>query len=267
MKTIISKLKIKFAFTLAEVLLVLAIIGIVAALTLPTLISNYQKQQYVISLKKAYTVLSQGFKLYMVDQGVDDLYQSSLIDNDNITMNSTINLIALLKKYFKIGKYCYSIDDGYDSSCQVKESYDLNPADDSGIYSQDFDFYSADGMAFKVDFYSAFYCKPDNSIPTSMKGECLEVRVDTNGASPPNRGGRDFFLLLIGPDGNVYMKGSREYAIWKSGNASNWEDWGYYWKTATYLCGAEGSTDIGNGNGAATYCAARVRDEGWKMLY
>ncbi len=32
------------AFTLAEVLITLAIIGIVAALTIPTLISNYQKK-------------------------------------------------------------------------------------------------------------------------------------------------------------------------------------------------------------------------------
>ena len=40
-------------FTLAEVLITLGIIGVVAALTLPSLITNYQKKQIVAQLKKA----------------------------------------------------------------------------------------------------------------------------------------------------------------------------------------------------------------------
>ena len=44
----------KKAFTLAEVLITLGIIGIVAAMTLPTLIGKYQKKQTVTQLKKAY---------------------------------------------------------------------------------------------------------------------------------------------------------------------------------------------------------------------
>ena len=44
-------------FTLAEVLITLGIIGIVAAMTLPTLVNNYKKQIYVVGLKKAYNNL------------------------------------------------------------------------------------------------------------------------------------------------------------------------------------------------------------------
>jgi prepilin-type N-terminal cleavage/methylation domain-containing protein len=51
--------KYRLAFTLAEVLITLAIIGIVAALTIPTLVNNYQKTQYVTQLKKAYTSVNQ----------------------------------------------------------------------------------------------------------------------------------------------------------------------------------------------------------------
>lgn len=43
----------KVAFTLAEVLITLGIIGVVAAMTLPTLIANYQKRQTVVQLKKS----------------------------------------------------------------------------------------------------------------------------------------------------------------------------------------------------------------------
>ena len=45
------------AFTLAEVLITLGIIGVVAAMTMPSLIVNYQKQQTVTRLKKSYNIL------------------------------------------------------------------------------------------------------------------------------------------------------------------------------------------------------------------
>uniref|UniRef100_UPI004029BD5C prepilin-type N-terminal cleavage/methylation domain-containing protein n=1 Tax=Candidatus Scatousia sp. TaxID=3085663 RepID=UPI004029BD5C len=48
-----------FGFTLAEVLITLGIIGIVAALSLPTLIANYRKNITVNKLKKFYSVMSQ----------------------------------------------------------------------------------------------------------------------------------------------------------------------------------------------------------------
>ena len=50
------------AFTLAEVLITLGIIGVVAAMTLPTLIQNHQKQTYVVGLQKAMNTTSNMFK-------------------------------------------------------------------------------------------------------------------------------------------------------------------------------------------------------------
>lgn len=57
------------AFTLAEVLITLGVIGIVAAMTMPTLITNYQKRQTVTRLKSAYAQLLQAIKLSEVDNG------------------------------------------------------------------------------------------------------------------------------------------------------------------------------------------------------
>ncbi len=42
----------KKGFTLAEILITLGIIGIVAAMTIPTLISNYKKKEYSTKIKK-----------------------------------------------------------------------------------------------------------------------------------------------------------------------------------------------------------------------
>ncbi len=62
----------KKAFTLAEILVTIGIIGVVAALTMPSLIQNYKKKEYSTRLKRFYSTMSQAIKL-------------SEIDNDNIT--------------------------------------------------------------------------------------------------------------------------------------------------------------------------------------
>ena len=53
----------KFGFTLAEVLITLAIIGIVAALTIPTVVANYNKHAQYTAFMKMYNTLSNAFSL------------------------------------------------------------------------------------------------------------------------------------------------------------------------------------------------------------
>lgn len=50
---------LKKAFTLAEVLVTLGIIGVVAAMTMPTLINNTGNEKYVAKLKKVQSLLGQ----------------------------------------------------------------------------------------------------------------------------------------------------------------------------------------------------------------
>ena len=59
------------AFTLAEVLITLGIIGVVAAMTLPSLIANYKEKQTIIALKKFYTTLGQAVARSQVDNEGD----------------------------------------------------------------------------------------------------------------------------------------------------------------------------------------------------
>ena len=59
----------RLGFTIAEVLITLGIIGIVAALTIPALVTGYQKNVTVESLKKVYSTLSQAVKLSEADNG------------------------------------------------------------------------------------------------------------------------------------------------------------------------------------------------------
>jgi prepilin-type N-terminal cleavage/methylation domain-containing protein len=74
-------------FTLAETLIAIGIIGVVAALTIPTLIKNYQKRVIEINLKKTYAEISNIIRQSEADNGTFDGWDYS------------IGADAVLKKY------------------------------------------------------------------------------------------------------------------------------------------------------------------------
>lgn len=71
-----------FAFTLAEVLITLGIIGVVAALTIPSLVANYQKKRVAITLKKSYAELNQALQMGVAENGPNWNYTRA----DNISL-------------------------------------------------------------------------------------------------------------------------------------------------------------------------------------
>ena len=73
----------KAAFTLAEVLITLGIIGIVAAMTIPTLVSNYQKKVLHTKFQKAYAVISE-VNTRMIAEGINqyNMYIDTPVDED-----------------------------------------------------------------------------------------------------------------------------------------------------------------------------------------
>ncbi len=87
------------AFTLAEVLITLAIIGIVAALTIPTVVTNYQKTQTATRLKKAYAVISNATNLAIAQKGSAEGWTDS-------TTTNGIGVDDIFSSYFKILKDC-----------------------------------------------------------------------------------------------------------------------------------------------------------------
>ena len=73
-------IKSRKAFTLAEVLITLGIIGVVAAMTIPTLMTKIQNRMFVAQLKKEYSTLQQGFKMMLAQEGVESLAHTQLGD-------------------------------------------------------------------------------------------------------------------------------------------------------------------------------------------
>ena len=108
----------KAAFTLAEVLITLGIIGIVAAMTIPTLISKYQEKTYITKLKRAYSMLAQAYKFVELEYGSPKTWnlqkwesEEDAEGNTQITSSgSTDMVISRFAKYMKTSKICEAAD-------------------------------------------------------------------------------------------------------------------------------------------------------------
>lgn len=99
-------MKKSFAFTLAEILIVLAIVGIVAVLTIPVLINKFEKQITVIRLKKFVAEFNQALQMVEVENGDrSHIY----IPSNPAAANPVI--ADYIKPYFKIEKECKISED------------------------------------------------------------------------------------------------------------------------------------------------------------
>ncbi len=170
-------------FTLAEVLITLAIIGVVAALTIPSVVRNYQERQIVTQLKKAYSSLSQAFNLAVLQNG--DPTGWDLIGMNSAQGNK--NLRDKMVPYLKTIKIC---QDG--EKCFSDKRRDLNGVERS-ISLNDANVCSniqlSDGTmaAFRVWDKD---CKLSNMY-------CGQITVDLNGYKQPNQLGRDIFAFYV----------------------------------------------------------------------
>ncbi len=110
-------------FTLAEVLITLAIIGVVAALTIPTLVNNYQKKVWATTLAKDYSTILNSVKLYMANNDSNKInYENYLKDISNYLKIQSIDDTNLAKTYDWNGDV-FILHDG---ACFI-----LNPAIDN----------------------------------------------------------------------------------------------------------------------------------------
>lgn len=244
-----SQFIFKKAFTLAEVLITLGIIGIVAEITIPTLLGSATKQMYVALLQKNYTIFSQGLLSLSTDMGcAGDMKCTGLF----ATGTTPQALGDAIIPYFKVIKNCQmNVNQGcaansrsnyYDGSGSRSSGWDGNAA----YYK----FVTADGSSILI--YDWANGCTDNYGSGSLSQTCGPVIVDVNGAKGPNNYGRDIFLFIITSTGSLYPYGG---PFMNSGGTS------YYWKDLGACQPATSSTISGS------YCTGRVMDEGWQMNY
>lgn len=173
------------AFTIAEVLITLGIIGIVAAMTLPTLTCHYQNKIIESQLKKAYSTIQQALTLMYIDEGEDLLHQ-----------NFTASTFAeKFKKYLAINQYSKrseitgtNTDDYYKS--KVYRNYNNTNDADASLFD--------DGQMIINDGMAIFIQNSQNSEYGIL------ITIDVNSIKKrPNKWGHDLFTFRIEEKGRL----------------------------------------------------------------
>ncbi len=151
----------KKGFTLAEVLITLAIIGVVAALTIPSVARNYQNQEIISRFKKTYSALANTTNLAIAEYGPVETWE---LGTPLIGSSAEQFVNTYMIPYLKVSKNCGS----------TNSAGDCNRYTD-GTWAR---FYLTDGTFLRVGISADNYAW---------------VHVDINGARKPNKTGRDVF--------------------------------------------------------------------------
>jgi prepilin-type N-terminal cleavage/methylation domain-containing protein len=182
-----SKIK---GFTLAEVLIALVVIGIIAAITVPTLIQRYQDQALKSALKKNYSVLKSALDKYQVENG-ERLLPCDLAGHA---------LKPIFIKYFNILK-----------DCVYHDCYNYNNED---LYKN----YNESKMTYVWPFDDGQFILNDGSFLMIENPSGCDVifSVDVNGMDKkPNRLGKDLFMFQLMSNGDLLpmgVKGTNYYS-------------------------------------------------------
>ncbi|MDO5438321.1 MAG: type II secretion system protein, partial [bacterium] len=187
----------KQAFTLAEVLITLAIIGVVAAVSIPSVISNSQQQEFKTGLRKAVSVLNSAITMNMALDG------ETPYDNANLFGFLMRHMAVIESTTSLYGKYLTTDSSGWKKA--------LNAA-----------FYTTDGMRYELrrgdiqlnahplyEEQNIFLCTKDvtginpdaacggcgalglnSNTDNTTKPPCL-LAVDVNGDRKPNPANAD----------------------------------------------------------------------------
>ena len=170
----------KAAFTLAEVLITLGIIGVVAAMTMPSLIQNYQEKATVTKLKKCYSLVSQAYVSILNDEGGSDTLQAG----------DDLEMMEKFGKYLKYQKTC-----GRNKGCFPNVTYKSVTGNGYSKWEDDTTYRS---RAILTDGTLIMFNK--NVITENENYIYAQIYVDINGFKGPNQLGRDFFYFYINPE-------------------------------------------------------------------
>lgn len=207
--------KLFSAFTLAEILITLGIIGVIAAITIPSLMQGQQERATVSTLKKLFSTLSNAYSLAVKEDGSPENW--NLTDSGSDV--GAINMINTLAPYLKVDKNC-----GTDWGC-FPDVYYMN-LDGKTQYKNINRHTSwaklrlADGTLVATSIETKDCATAWGNHP-GLQSICGYTFVDTNGFQKPNRLGVDGFLFFVTKYGMV-ASGIKPASVWSfSGTCSD----------------------------------------------
>ena len=217
-------------FTLAETLITLGIIGIVAALTLPTVINNYKKHETIVELKSAYTLISQAIAAAEVKNG--DIAYWDFSDMDKI-LYEYIAPYLKIKEFKAIGEHNYT-----HIMCDPDMNFPMYKFLDGGGMGSPFRPESP-----SIQLTTGACIAIDRS---DVDSQAVQLYIDINGPQKqPNVVGKDLFKFKL-------IKNSKKIV-----------------PHGSTIQGAISSNTVGGCNKSSRnpglYCAFVIMYEGWKI--
>lgn len=217
-------------FTLAEVLITLGIIGVVAAMTIPALTANSRKQEVIARLKKVNSIMQQAILLSVNDNGPMEYWNK--VDNSITTgedgtptydhINGSKQSYEFFMKYFA----------PYMKYTKIEEMTNC-PFDTSQKRTQ--------------------VTLADGTVMCVKNGSCIDFDIDINGNKKPNKAGLDRFYYVFCPTKvKEYFNKSGFGPYRGSFTLETWNDRDKLLET----CAA------GNGSSA---CARLIEFDGWEI--
>ena len=172
----------KCAFTLAEVLITLGIIGVVAAITIPTLSQKLYEKRTVTQLRAVQSILAQAIKAAEAEDGEVEGWG---LKQDRSKEDAEL-IAEKLRKHMKVAHDCGTEPDT-NGFCFPNTTYTYLNGNKSPNYANRDYYYKIvlnNGASIFIQSY------PDN---TDNDEGYLNFNVDINGPKPPNTVGKDLF--------------------------------------------------------------------------
>ena len=182
-----------FAFTLSEILITLGIIGVVAALTISSLVGKYQKLVTAEKLKQSYSLLANAFVMAENDYGSPESWDAFVYGK----MNISEIVEQYIRPYLKNAQYL-----GEKSNVEVgyKSGYPTFLSGSQMANSVSYTIISPQGYIYRLRNQQA-------TIDGNMYNS-IWIAIDINGLSAPNKNARDVFYA-------VYNFGTTKDSLYK----------------------------------------------------
>ena len=199
--------KRKLGFTLAEVLITLAVIGIVAVLTMPGLVQKYDEYVRVTQLKKFYSVMLQAFNLAIVEHGTVNnwnLIPSVVLDEDGENAEAYAEAIKNKDAFWaRVLPHLKVVETNKFADVANLNTWNTYNMLGTTLLTAKTANYIVlnDGMTIVSTWFSNACSEV---IATNLKS-CGDFLVDLNGAKKPNRSGVDIFSFWITKNGIIPM--------------------------------------------------------------
>ena len=209
-------LKRKSAFTLAEVLITLGVIGVVAALTLPTLVQNYKEKILINKIKRTYSNIQNA--IIMAQKENESIGDNSVLFNAS---DGVVKVTENFAKYFSGAKVCKTKKEcpNYYYNIEYANPY-YNSNGETTVWNSSLPkIILNDGSVIVINSlnngceshrFDTYY--DENGQPTQFKVDqyfCASLFFDVNGSTLPNKFGQDVFYIQVFKDKVVPSKWSK----------------------------------------------------------